>query len=609
MLRIVYLLLLSPLLLFSEQQGKSILLVCSYHNGMIGTDLMVESVQKNLKGQVKNIYIEYLDGKRFDQIQVLKNFSLIKEKYNNKDLDLIMAFDDLALELFLKERTGKLYDLPIVFAGINHLEGQDLSKKSDITGVTEEFDLKGNVELIHLLHPNKKTIHAIIDQSITGNREKHRLQNWINSNSQYDIQFLDDWTYDELAEKLSKLPKEDVLLSLTLFVDRDGNSKNMGDISRYIRTHAKNPIYGGHDVKVGKEILGGKVVSLVKQGEIAGSLALEVLSGVPASRIPINRESTHKLLFDYHYLNRFNVDASNLPREAVVINQPTNLIIDNLGVFIGLLTFILTLIIFTFILLFINRKLKLKEKVLLELKKQAEEASRAKSDFLSLVSHELKSPLNPILGMCQLLEQRDEIANVPEAKHDLNVISRSALRLLNLVNDILDFIQLDRKEVVPNTTKFNLSQTLEPTFDAYHLKAENKHLKFDVKGLQDIDLIINSDAKLLIRMIEGLLSNAIKFTREGEVSIVFEKTNDLSKPTIKICVSDTGIGMDQATFENAMLPFSQNDSSTTRVHEGTGLGLSICKNICALLGGDMKLGFHQELGTTLIIFLPISHTP
>ena len=571
---------------------------------MVGTDLMINGVRKVLKGKGNHLYIEYLDGKRFGRKEVENTFQLLQEKYQKKSIDIIITLDDLALELCLKTPGHSIARVPLIFAGVNHLDDHDLSQKKAVTGVTEEFDLKGNVELIRDLHPKMKTIHAIIDHSVTGRREKNRLKSWAESNPEVSVSFLEGWTYAELSKTLTELPEHDVLLSFTLFVDREGKSKTMSEISTYVRQHVRNPIYGGHDVKVGLEIMGGKVVSLTRQGEAAASIALEVLSGTPASLIPINRERTHRLLFDHRYLKRFGVNQRSLPAEAEIIGRPANLIRDNAALFAGILITVLVLCFLILLLLHINRKLKLKEIVLVDLRKKADVANHAKSEFLSVVSHELKTPLNPILGMTHLLEHKLGPSADSEITGGLAVITRSAERLLSLVNDILDFNRFEGEKVQPALETFEFEVALEQTLKRYSVLAKDKGLDFKVTDLEKEKLFLKTDQNLFVQLLDNLLSNAVKFTREGSVELMIEKLETDSSFQFRFSVIDTGSGISPEEYEHAAAPFSQADSSTTRHQEGAGLGLSICQHINKILDAKMTLTRTDEGGSCLSISIP-----
>lgn len=219
---------------------------------------------------------------------------------------------------------------------------------------------------------------------------------------------------------------------------------------------------------------------------------------------------------------------------------------------------------------------------LLEARDQAEKANSAKSMFLANMSHEIRTPLGVLLGYMDVLTKtKDEEKRATY----LSTMQRNATYLLDLVNDILDLSKIAAGKIHLEKTETDLLQLFQDMFRFISLRAEEKDIHFNVKILNSIPQKVFTDSTRLRQILTNILSNAIKFTNQGEVSarIHFEVG------ALCIEVEDTGIGISQAAQEKLFSAFVQADSSITRTHGGTGLGLALARNIARELGGDLWL--------------------
>lgn len=215
----------------------------------------------------------------------------------------------------------------------------------------------------------------------------------------------------------------------------------------------------------------------------------------------------------------------------------------------------------------------------------AEAATRAKSEFLANMSHEIRTPLNGILGMAQALESR----HLDDATRDMvGAIRDSGGTLMAILNDVLDLskIEAGRLEVSPADTA--LLRTVQQVHRLFLTTAKEKGVSLTLSGDTTADLHLRYDPVRVRQCLSNLVSNAVKFTRTGGVDInthVAPAGNGRSR--ITIMVTDTGIGMDDATLGRLFEAFTQADGSTTRQFGGTGLGLAISRKLARLMGGDI----------------------
>ncbi|WP_417439682.1 response regulator [Idiomarina abyssalis] len=232
-------------------------------------------------------------------------------------------------------------------------------------------------------------------------------------------------------------------------------------------------------------------------------------------------------------------------------------------------------------------------------KETAERANQSKGEFLANMSHEIRTPINAIVGMANLCLKTE--LNQKQKRY-IKVIDSSSQALLGVINDILDFSKIDAGKLTVERIPFDLQDVLTSLADMFAYRAYDKDLEFIINLPANIPTRLIGDPLRLNQVLVNLISNAIKFTEDGEINVAVNLL-DSSKDNVllRISVTDTGIGMDEEQRANLFKAFTQADTSTTRKYGGTGLGLAISRRLILLMGGDIGVTSAAGQGSTFYI--------
>ena len=236
------------------------------------------------------------------------------------------------------------------------------------------------------------------------------------------------------------------------------------------------------------------------------------------------------------------------------------------------------------------------KKAMKDARDAAEAANRAKSEFLANMSHEIRTPMNAVIGLSNLLR---ESTSLDTQRKYAAQIHEAGSALLGVLDDVLDYSKIEAGQMQVETVPMRLSEILHSCKTLFALQAQMKKVGLTFDVAPSIPPLLMGDPLRLLQVIKNLVSNSLKFTRQGSIAVIIEPTGESANEiVIKVSVRDTGIGLSPEQQRKIFTPFAQGDVSTTRKYGGTVLGLSICRHLVDLMGGTIGVESVQGEGST-----------
>jgi PAS domain S-box-containing protein len=309
----------------SAEGKKNVLYFNSYHHGYRWSDEILEGISEVLsKSEYKvDLQIEYMDSKKYVDDQINSSlFKLYKEKFVGEDFDVIIVSDNHAYNFVIEHRVELFPGVPLVFCGMNDYESADISS-GNLTGIVENFDLIGTLEVARRLHPEKTKMVVVIDQSITGRSIEQQIYTMLDHHKvKLDVEFWFKLSLEETQERVEGLTGESFLFLPPWYQTVRGKFYTAEEVLAAIYAHSSVPIYTSWEFLLGHGAVGGRLLSGFDHGRSAAEFALRILGGERAEDIPVVVEPAGEYKFDYQVMQKLKINQKLLPQGSVIINSP-----------------------------------------------------------------------------------------------------------------------------------------------------------------------------------------------------------------------------------------------------------------------------------------------
>lgn len=328
-----------------DNPPKNVLVLSSYHLGYTWGETVINGIRPVLtdSGMELKVRYEFMDTKHYTADVIFDGLrELYRKKYRNVRFDVIIASDNNALNFLLESRDELFPGAPVVFCGINGYEDAMIAGHRGFTGIAEDYELRGTLNLALSLHPGIENIAVVSGVTTSSLINQRRVREVMPEfTDRVGFLLLTGLNVPEMRERLQNLPPRTLVLYMSYYLTPDGTTLTVPESTSFVFRTAGVPIYSVWTYTLGYGILGGKMLDGGEQGRYAAEIALRILRGESPDDIPVLRNAVTRPTFDYNQLRHFGIPFSDLPPGAVIANEPETLyyrykrIIWAVGVFIA----------------------------------------------------------------------------------------------------------------------------------------------------------------------------------------------------------------------------------------------------------------------------------
>ena len=522
---------LSTAVYAEDIQKSRVLVLNSYKRDLPWTENIVKGIESVLeKGQTDvDLTVEYMHSKTvpFDAAYQKKLIDLYTHRYKDYKFDVIITSDDNAFN-FVREHYEDVFSgSNVVFCGVNNVNAPDIVDRTLFTGIIETTAEKETIDLIHTLHTGIKRIVLIVGTTPSGSYRWKQLEKSFQHFPEIEFVRLDDsYSISEIENKMKNLTDDTVAIFASLYRDKSGRFISLNEGASRISEASKRPIYTFHLQVLQYGTIGGKLLAGEQHGRMAAEMALRIIQGEKAERIPIVKESLAEYIFDYSQLKRFNIQETSLPPSSIIRNRPFSLY-EEFKVLVWTISLVILLLIIIIITLQIN----------IAKRKQAEKQIKVslleKEVLLREIHHRVKNSYAIIIGLLNLQGSNIKDEGIKSIFRD----SAKRIRSMSLVHELLYSAE--------NLSMIDFGNYVETLariiFKTYKISPARIKIKVDIKDIQ-----LNTETSVPLGLVVNeLVSNAMKYAfpgdRDGEIIITMQKID--SKNEYELTIEDNGTGL------------------------------------------------------------------
>jgi signal transduction histidine kinase/CheY-like chemotaxis protein len=574
-----------------------VLVLNSYHPQYGWTEELVRGVRDDLAAlPPENLHIEFMDARRMvDDAKYLDLLAAVyQHKYGRLRPDVIISSDDSALTFLLDRRDTLFPGVPIVFCGINSRAPEELEVVPNMTGILEGLDVAGNLTLIERLQPNARRVVLLADRTSLGQGMVQIARGVVDRRprSALEIEIWDDFTLEELGNRVASVDEHTVFLMLAIHEDRAGRYFSFDEDLKPLTLRSRAPIYAMFSMLLGQGVIGGMMNDPYQHGRATAAVARRILAGTPADAIPVVPTAEYLPRFDYPVLRRFHVDEARLPPGSVVVRRPVSFYAQHTRLVWTTGAVFLVLVITIAWLSHLISRMRRAERELLANQAELRRAQQFKviGSLAGGIAHDFNNLITAISGFTSLAVERvppgDEIL-----LDNLDQVARASQRAAGLTRQLLSFAR--RQPIEPRVVDLNAiikdSQKL-----LRRLLSEGVELV--VLPAPEVACVF-ADPGQLEQVLSNLATNARDAMPTGG-KLTFALSVGPSGVVLR--ATDTGIGMSEEVKARVFEPFF----TTKQVGHGTGLGLATSFSIIQQAQGSIEIDSTPGRGTTFVIRLP-----
>ncbi|HZL09197.1 MAG TPA: HAMP domain-containing sensor histidine kinase [Prolixibacteraceae bacterium] len=592
---------------------KNILVIHSYHQGLEWTDSISSGILLALNNQPDiRLYFEYMDTKRNTSKAYYDNLiELYRSRSSKIQYDAVIVVDNAAYDFMVGYRDEFFPGVPVFFCGVNFLDTTKLQSHKDFHGFAEMADHVGTLDLIKKLFPERKKVLIVNDYTLTGIAIREELEQVLPKyKDELEFEIIDTFSTEELQERVARLTNEYTIYILVVNMDRKGNYISYNQGIKLIRERTSVPILGSWDFYLGKGIIGGDIIRGVEQGKEVGNLTYDFITKRNTNPPKWQSGSTN-FWFDDKLLEQYSIRKQNLPEGARIINLPK---LANWQIFWLKVLIIIILLLALGFYVYNRREQAIKLKKLVELRTQElkdintelEIINQSKNEILSIVAHDLRNPIGNVNGFAQLILENDEeekVLNLPNQTYITQIRDLSNY-MLRLVNNLLDISVIESGVLKLEIVDADYVDFIKEEVLNNRALADQYNIAIDYQCPEE-KIMVCFDRMKMQQAVNNLISNALKFSKEGDSILISVK---MEAKKVITSVIDSGCGIPKDKFDMIFKKYTQIKSTSQIQKKGTGLGLSIVKGIIDAHKGRIYLKSIVNEGTEFIFELPVSAT-